>query len=173
MLQKVHLNINIPGETGSVIVICHTPWERILMQWSIEHDFGLFISSSSWTNLQKNIYRKGRGIGEIRELVKHLEQKGKIIFPADAFDNLRNCPVTFLGNDFNASLTPARLASVANVPLIVAIPILRKGVIEFIEGPGADAIKIRNSPRTIIQSLIAFFEKEVIKNPSILPSYVK
>ena len=173
MLRLVNFSVPLPANTGCIIVICHTPWQRLLVQWCLENNFGLIIASGNWTNEKKPLQRQGKGFREMRDIVKYLQQNGRIIIAADTFNNLSNCPVKFLGNYLNASLLPARLANVAQVPLVVAIPVLDDGAIHFNAGPKIECKMLRIGIPVIIQNLVSFLETEIIKNPSIWPLYVK
>ena len=172
-LRLIHFTVPLPTSSGCVIVICHTPWKRLLVQWCLENDFGLVVASGNWPHQRKLIQRRAKGFREMREIVNHLQQNGRIIIAADIFDNLNNCPVKFLGNSFNASVLPARLARLTNVPLIVAIPVLYNGSIHFIPGPQVEFNLLAGDTNSIIQNVISFLEKEIIKDPAIWPSYVK
>jgi len=173
MLKLVNFTVPLPVSSGCVIVICHTPWQRLLVQWCLENDFGLIVASGNWTHRKKLIHRKAKGFMDMREIVNHLQNNGRIIIAADIFDHLDNCPVKFLGNAFNASILPARLASLTKVPLIVAIPALYNGSIHFIPGPHVDFKVFKPDAGTIVQNVISFLEKEIIKDPAIWPLYVK
>jgi hypothetical protein len=171
-LQLVNFNIPLPVNSSCIIVICHTPWKRLLVQWCLEKDFALIMSNSKLTHCRKLLQSQGAGFKELRNIVKYMRLNGRIILSADVFNNLNNCPVQFLGNHLNASLLPVRLARVAEVPLIVAIPTLRNGTINFIPGPQFDLKMIELNSCSIIQSIISFLETEIKKSPSIWPSFI-
>jgi hypothetical protein len=121
-LGLINFRIPVPADSGCVIVICHSPWKRILAQWCLENKFALIIGGGKWSHRKKLIQRKGAGITELRNIIRHLQQKGRVILAADFFNSLSNCPVKFLGNKYNASIVHTRLAILAKVPLIVVIP---------------------------------------------------
>lgn len=124
-LRLVNFNIPLPANSGCIILICHTPWERLLVQCCLENDFALIIAYEKWTHKRGGkLQREGKGFNELRGIIKYLKQDGRIIMTADNFNQLNNCPVKFLGNYLNGELLPTRLARVAQVPLIVAIPVL-------------------------------------------------
>lgn len=169
------VNFTIPQAThsGCIIVTCHTPWKRLLVQWCLETDFALIISGGKWTHRKKRIQRQGRGFKELRDIVKYLQQNGRIVITADAFNNLNNCPVQFLGRDLNASLLPARLARIAEVSLIAAIPAFRNGAIRIDSGPQFDFKMKDLDSCSVMQNLISFFDSEIKKDPCTWPSFVK
>jgi lauroyl/myristoyl acyltransferase len=159
--------------SGCVIVTCHTPWKRLLVEWCLENDFALIVSRSKWTFPKRRIQRQGRGISELRDMINLLKQNGRIIIAADIFNNLENCPVTFNGNSCNASLFPVRLARIAKVPLVVAIPAYRDGIINIDPRWQFDFKPPRSDGRTVMQKIIAFLDGEIKKDPCIWSLYVK
>lgn len=173
MLRLINFTIPLPVNSGCVIVICHTPWERLLKQWCLENNFGLAITSGKLTSEKKQIMRNGKGYKELKDLATYLKQNGRIIITADTFNNLTDCPVQFLGEISNASLFPARLAGMANVPLIVAIPFLYKGNIHFISGPSFDFRRTKPNFSAVTKNILHFLEHQILKDPSICPFYVK
>jgi hypothetical protein len=172
-LSLINITVPLPTDSGCIIVTCHTPWKRLLVQWCLKNDFALIISNSQVTCRSRLIQRNGAGFIELRDLVKYLQGNGRIILTVDVFDNLKNCPVQFLGKEHNASLLPVRLARVADVPLIVAIPTLHNGSISFINGPQFKAQQLKSNPSNVIQNIMSFLEDQIVKNPSIWPAYVK
>lgn len=172
VLRIVNFSIPLPANSGCIIVICHTPWKRLLVQWCLEKKFACIISSYKLTRDEKLSQSQGAGFKELRNIVKFMRLNGRIVLVADVFNNLNNCPVQFLGNYRNVSLLPVRLARAAEVPLIVAIPTLRNGTINFIQGPQFDTKMTELNSCSIIQNIISFLEIEINKNPSIWPSNV-
>lgn len=173
MLKLIRFQAPLPVNSGCVIVICHTPWERLLKQWCLENNFGLAVTSGKLPGKKKQIMRNGKGYKELKDLANYLKQDGKIIITADTFNNLTDCPVKFLGETCNASLFPARLASLAKVPLIVAIPVLYQGAIHFISGPSFDFRRTKPNYSFTTKNILHFLEKQILNNPSIYPFYVK
>jgi Bacterial lipid A biosynthesis acyltransferase len=171
-LQLVNVDFPITN-TGSVITMCHTPWSRLLAQWCHKNDFGLIITNSKWNQRTNSIRRTGKGIKELRYLIRYLRSGGRIIIMADVFNNLKNCSARFLERDCNVSLLPARLAKIAEVPLIAAIPELRNDTIHIYNGPGFDPKRTNPDPSGIMQIFMAFFEKEIRRNPSIWAGFVR
>lgn len=171
-LRLVNFNVSLPSNSGCIIIICHTPWKRLLVQWCLEKEFAFIISSIALTRGKKTIQTGEAGFKELRKIVNHLRANGRIILAADVFNNLKDCPVQFLGEHHNASLFPVRLARLAEVPLVVAIPSLRNGSVTFVPGPRVDLKKTELNSCTIIQNIISFLDNEIKKSPSIWPSYV-
>lgn len=168
-LRLVNFNIPLPAKSGCIILICHTPWKRLLVQCCIENDLALIIAFGNWTHKRGGkLQREGKGFNELRGIVKHLEKNGRIIMTVDNFNDLNNCPVKFLGNHANAELLPTRLARIAQVPLIAAIPVFRDGTINFIHGPKSDYKILQPDPCSVIQNLLFALENEIKLDPSIL-----
>ena len=159
--------------SGCVIVTCHTPWKRLLVEWCLENDFGLIVSRSKWRFRKRRIQRQGTGVNELRDIVKLLRQNGRIIIAADHFNNLENCPVIFNGNSCNASLFPVRLARIANVPLVVAIPAFHNGIIDIDPHWQFDFKPHRSDARSVMQKIISFLDGEIKKDPCIWSLFVK
>lgn len=173
-LRLVNFNVTIPPDSGCVIAICHTPWKRLLVQWCLENNFSLIIAGGKWTKQRERIQRQALGITDLRCIVKYLNQKGRIVIACDIFNNLNNCPVNFLGKHHNVSLLPARLARIAGVPLITAVPVLKKGHINFDGGPQFNPSNLDADPGDAMQKIVSFLETEIKNNPSVwLTAYVK
>jgi len=173
IIKLVNFNISMPTDQGCIIVMCHTPWKRLLVHWCVEKRFALIVGGGKWDGRRRAFQRQGRGITELRSLVKHLQLGGRIITSADVFNNLSNCSVKFLGKDYNASLFAERLAMLTKVPIITVIPKLSNNVIEFITGPQFQAINLKLKSITITPQIISFFEKEIETNPATWSNYVK
>jgi hypothetical protein len=173
ILKLIDFNIPMPGDQGCIIVTCHTPWKRLLVQWCLENKFALLIGGGKWTDRRVIIQRKGRGITELRNLVKHLQLGGRVIIIADVFNNLKNCPVKFLGTDHNASLFPERFAILTKTPIITVIPKLSRTKIEFIAGPKFPIENLKSQSPSLTSQIISFLEREIESNPAIWPYYVK
>ncbi len=171
-LGLVDFNIPLPADSGCIIVICHSPWRRLLVQWCIENKFALIVSGMIPTKSNKLIYRRAKGYKELRELVNHLRKHGRVIVSADVFNHLTNCPVQFLGKPANASLLPVRLAKLSGVPIITAIPQLQHGNINFIPGPAFDYPRLELNACNIIQQTLSFMENTIQKSPSVLESNI-
>ena len=173
IVKWVDFNISIPQNQGCIIVTCHTPWKRLITNWCVEKKFGLVIGGGNWSDNRRVIQRQGLGISELRQLVKHLQSKGRVITNADVFNSLNNCPVKFLGNDCNVSLFSERLAVLAKVPLLTIIPKLSATAIEFTSGPQFPMLDLKCECVSITQQIISFFEKEIENDPTIWSTYVK
>lgn len=108
----------------------------------------------------------------MRNLVRHLQSGGRIIIAADIFNNLSNCPIKFLEKDCNASILPARLSKIANVPLMACVPELRNGTIHICSGPRFDPKMWNHDSQVVMKNLLAFFELELRRNPSIWAVFI-
>lgn len=172
ILKLVHFNIAVPTNQGCIIVICHTPWKRLLVQWCLENKFALLIGGGKWTDRRRLIQRKGAGIKELRELVNYLQSGGRVVIKAVAFNQLNDCPVKFLGNDHNASRFAERLAIITKVPIVTVIPVLAGTAIEFTAGPRFSTEGLKSKSTAITTRVISFFAKEIESNPILLANYV-
>ncbi len=172
-LRLINFTLPVPSESGCVIVICHTPWKRILVQWCLENKFALIIGGGKWSHQKKFIQRKGAGFTELRNIIRHLQQKGRVILAADFFNGLSNCPVSFLGSKCNASIVHVRLAILAKVPLIVVIPKLNNTSIDFTIGPQLETNDLGLDCHKNIHYILSFLEKEIERNPAIWSPYTK
>lgn len=167
-LRLVDLNIAVPPDSGCVIAICHTPWKRLLVQWCLENNFSLIIAGGKWTKQRGRIQRQALGITDLRCIIKYLNQNGRVVIACDMFNNLNNCPVNFFGKQHNVSLLPARLARIAGVPLITAIPALRNGTIKIDGGPQFGLNSLKADQGNVMQEIVLFLEAEIKNNPGVL-----
>jgi lauroyl/myristoyl acyltransferase len=142
------------------------------VQWCLENDFALVFANGTWPGQRKRIQRQAKGVSNLREVVRHLKQKGKVIITCDNFNDQVNCPVKFFGNWNNASMFPARLAKLANVPLITAIPIFRNGTINIECGPRFYLNNETSDPTTVTQDMISFLEAAITNAPDIWSPFV-
>jgi hypothetical protein len=170
MLRMVNLLVPLRADSGCIIAICHTPWKRLLVQWCLENNFALIMASGKWTHRKRRIQREVEGFSDLRQIVKSLQQNGRIIIAFDVFNNLNNCPVNFFGNCCNVSLLPARLARIAKVPLFTAIPTLRNGVINIDFGPEFDLHHLNSDSSGVMKNIILFLESELKNNPGVWPT---
>jgi len=169
-LRLVNSNVPLPPGTGCVIAICHTPWKRLLVQWCLENNIGLVVGNGNWSHRKGRIQKKGRGFSDLRDIVNHLRHNGRIVIAFDCFSICPNqCRLKFLGNYHNMSTLPARLAAIAGVPLITAIPRLRNGMIHIDSGPRFGVNKPDSDPGDVMQRLVSFLESEIRTDPGIWP----
>lgn len=167
------VNFIIPAtDTGCVIVTFHTPWARLLVQWCLENNFALIIASNKWLQ-RTSLTNRGEGFNELRHLLFHLRSGGRVIILADVFNNLSNCPVKFFEKAYNISLFPARLAKIAEVPLLTAVAEFRHETIHIDTGSLFDVKLLNCNSCTLMQNLLTFFESEIRRNPSIWSVFVR
>ena len=157
------VNFNIPRfpDSGCIIVTCHTQWEGILVQSCLEKKYGLIIGRRKWKNKKKEIQRKGNGYINLRNIIRHLHQQGRIIIAADSFNKLNNCPVEYRGELLNASKLPVRLANDASVPLIIALPVLSDTIIKFTIGPQFTVNELIEDTTLVTQQIISFIDNQL------------
>ncbi|WP_276503749.1 LpxL/LpxP family acyltransferase [Terrimonas pollutisoli] len=170
VLSLVHFTNKLPADRGCVIVTCHTPWKRLIVQWCLDNKIALIISNGTRTQQKRSIQRQAAGFSDLRDIVKWLRQNGRVIIAGDIFNKLEDCPVKFFENNCNASLFPVRLARIANVPLVTALPVLRNGVVYINYGPQFDNSLQQMDDHHIMQHLISFFEEEIKREPGICPA---
>ena len=132
----------------------------------------IFVSKGIWKHRKRSIQRQGMGMRDLREIIQHLQQKGRVIIAGDIFNQQQDCPVTFFETNRNASLFPVRLARLAKVPLVTSIPVLRKGEVYIDYGPEFNNDQLQLNDVQIMQRLISFFEDEIRREPGIYPALV-
>ena len=173
LLQLINFNIVTPTGTGCIIITCHTPWKRFLVQWCLENKFALIVGGGIWKNRKRSIQNLGAGTIELRRLIRHLQLNGRVIIACDVSESFKTCPLNFLGKDTSISLFAERLATIAKVPIVTAIPVLNNNTIDFISGPVFQTCDLTSHSTVITPQIISFFEKQIECKPSIWPQYVK
>lgn len=169
-LKLINSSVTLPFNTGCVIAICHTPWKRLLVEWCLENDFALIVAAGEWTPKKRRIQVRGNGLGDLRDITRHLRHNGRLIIAFDMFNDLYDCPIDFLGNRANVSLLPARLAKMAQVPLISVVPTLRDGFIQIGYARQFDVNDVKGDPAAIMQKILLSFEDELRNDPGIWPA---
>jgi hypothetical protein len=172
VLQLVDITFPVTDE-GCVITMCHTPWSRLLTQWCLKNDFAMIITGNKWNQRTSKIRRNGKGFIELRQIIHHLRSGGKIIVMADLFNNLKNCSSVFLDCHCNVSLLPVRIAKIAKVPVIAAVPELCGNSIKASYGPRFDFRNSTTELSSVMQTFLYFFETEIRRNPSIWSVFVR
>jgi lauroyl/myristoyl acyltransferase len=172
VLDLVHFDIPVPRDTGLIFVTCHTPWKRLLVQWFFDRHYALIVDTGKSAERKNRLKTSRKGYNELFHIIRHLQYGGRVIIAADVFNKSNDHPAEILGKPGNLSLLPARLARIAGVPLLAAVPILRKGRIDIQAGPLFEN-KITNSEMpTVMQNLLGFFENEIKQDPSIWSYFV-
>ncbi|WP_295670341.1 hypothetical protein [uncultured Mucilaginibacter sp.] len=170
-LCMVNSTLPLPSHSGCIIAICHTPWKRLLVQWCLENNMAFVIGNGTWTNQKRRIQKRGKGFSDLRDIVSYLQHNGRIVIAFDCFSNYpKCCPVKFLGKSHNMSMLPVRLARVAKVPLVTAIPRFCNGMINIDCGPQFSLNKLNSDPKGVMQTLISFLESEIKNNPATWPA---
>ena len=173
LLALVSFRVSLPSHQGCILVTCHSPWKRLLVQWCLEKRFALLIGGGKWTDGRRHVQRQGRGLVELRELVKYLQGGGRVVIKAEVFNGLNDCPVTFLGKRCNASRFAERLAILASVPIQTVVIKLSNTAVEFSASPRFLTNGIRGKSTAITRQILSFFEAEIERNPAVLANYVK
>ena len=170
-LQLVHMDIPVPS-TGLIFVTCHTPWKRLLVQWFSENYYALIIDTGKSIQRRNRLKETRKGYNELQHIIRHLKNGGRVIIAADVFNKSDNHPTEILGKPGNLSLLPARLASIAGVPLMAAVPQFRNGAIHINAGPRYDNQIHQSDLGAVMQNLVCFFENEIKRDPSIWSYFV-
>lgn len=171
-LNLVHFDIPVPVGKGIVLVTCHTPWKRLLVRWFYENQHALIIDTGHSVKRKNRLKNLRKGHNELLHIVRYLRDGGRVIIAADVFNKSKDQPVEILGKPGNLSLLPVRLAMIAGVPLLAAVPILRDGRIDIQQGPLLDQRIHHSDMRNAMQILLGFFEFEIKKDPSIWSYFV-
>lgn len=171
-LKLVNFNIPIPTGKGLVLVTCHTPWKRLLVRWFSENHYALIVDTGQSAKRKKRLKNQRKGHNELLHIIRHLRYGGRVIIAADVFNKSNDQPAEIMGKPGNLSLLPARLARIAGVPILAAVPILRNGKIDIQEGPLIDQHIPYTEMRNTMQILLRFFELEIKRNPSIWSYFV-
>lgn len=172
VIRLVDPDIQFPQDSGCVVVVCHTPWKRLLIQSCMDKLDTLIIANGHWIPKRKHLQNRGAGFTELKKAVDHLNHKGRIFITADVFNESKDCPVNFLGKDRNLSLLPVRLSRAANVPLLMVIPVFCGNAVRFIKGPYLKPQDNAGDSFSVMRNLIYYLESEIKKDPSIWPEYV-
>ena len=172
MLQMLDFKVS-EFETNCIIVSCHTPWARLIMQWCHVNDFALIVTQNKSNHRANSIKIRGKGLKEMRYLLNHLHSGGRIIIMIDVFNSETYYSTKFLEKECNVSLLPVRLAKIANVPLITVAPELKDGIIQVNFGPRFEENMLKSDISELVQRILNYFENEIKRNPSIWSGYVR
>jgi hypothetical protein len=166
-LKLVNFDIPIPDGRGLILVTCHTPWKRLMVSWFFENHYALILDTGHSAKRKNRLKNLRKGHNELFHIVRHLRYGGRVIIAADVFNKSNGQPAEIMGKQGNLSLLPARLARIAGVPLLAAVPILRNGRIDIQAGPFIDHHIPYSDLQTVMQILLGFFEFEIKRNPSV------
>jgi hypothetical protein len=172
VFQLIQFDFEIPCGKGLILVTCHTPWKRLLVRWFFENHYALIIDTAKSIQRQSRLKMQRKGHNELAHIIRHLRLGGRVIIAADVFNKSADQPAEIMGKRGNLSLLPARLARIAGVPMLAAVPQVRNGAIHICPGPRYDH-KIQHSDMgNVMQNLLGFFESEIKKDPSIWSYFV-
>jgi hypothetical protein len=168
------INFDIPAvrDSGLVIVTCHTPWKRLLVQWFYENYYAIIIDTGKAKRRLDRIKKQRKGYNQLFHIIRHLRYGGCIVIAADVFNKSNDCPSQILGKCGNLSLLPARLAKIAGVPLITAVSEIQGDRITMLEGPKYDFATQYLDCKNVMQDILGFFENEIKRDPSIWSYFV-
>jgi hypothetical protein len=169
-LAFVNCTLSENPETGCVMAICHTPWFRLLAEWCRARDFAAVIAGEVLLTRTGTVNGTGRVL-ELRRVVRHLRNGGRVVVIADVFHGSHRCAVRFFEKNRFASLLPARLAAFAGVPLQIIIPALQARQLHICAGPtftvGASVVE----QQRVTQDVLTYFEKEIRQRPALLARF--
>ena len=172
VLKLVSFSLPAPCEKGLVLVTCHTPWKRLLVRWFFENHYALILDTGKSLKRKSRLKPLRKGHNELFHIIRHLRYGGQVIIAADVFNQSDDQPAEILGKAGNLSLLPARLARIAGVPLLAAVPVLRDGRIDIQSGPMIDEHILFSEERAVMQKLLGFFEQQIKSDPSIWSYFV-
>jgi hypothetical protein len=172
VLRLVRLDFDMPASGGLVFATCHTPWKRLLVKWFSENHYILIIDTAKSRERNSRIRKQRKGHNELSHIIRHLRSGGRVIIAADVFNQSTDHPTEILGKPGNLSLLPARLARIAGVPLMAALPRLCNGMIHISAGPIFDREIRQAEMGNLMKNLLAYFENEIRKDPSIWSYFV-
>jgi len=167
-LGLVNSTLPLSADSGYVIAICHTPWKRLLVQWCLENDFAMVVGNGTWRHRKRRIQKQARGFRDLRAIIRHLQNKGRLVVAFDQFSN-SGCRLKFMGKEQNFSNVSARLARVAGVPLVAAIPRLRHGVVDIECSAEFVVSSLKFAPERVMQTLVTLLEQELRDDPALWP----
>jgi lauroyl/myristoyl acyltransferase len=172
VLKLVNFDFQLPAGTGFIFVTCHTPWKRLMINWFFENHYALIIDTGKSKQRRTRLKNQRKGHNELLHIIRHLRYGGQVIIAADVFNRSNNQPAAILGKPGNLSLLPARLARIAGVPLMAAVPQFRNGAIHIYAGPHYDQQIQHSEMGIVMQNLLGFFENEIKSDPSIWSYFV-
>jgi lauroyl/myristoyl acyltransferase len=171
-LRLVNFSLPLPSGNGLILVTCHTPWKRLLVQWFFENHYALIVDTGRSVRRKNRLQNLRKGHNELLHIIRHLRYGGQVIIAADVFNKSNDQPAEILGKPGNLSLLPVRLARIAGVPLMAGVPVLRNGRIEIEAGPLIDQDIPCSEMRAVMQKILGFFEQEIKNDPSIWSYFV-
>ncbi len=170
--RLVNFDFEIPVGRGMIFVTCHTPWKRLLVNWFFENHYALIIDNGNSIRRKARLHGKRKGYNELIHVIRHLRYGGRIVIAADTFDKSTDLPSQILGKPGHLSLLPARLARIAGVPLLIAIPQLRNDGIHIYAGPLYNPPAREAELGNLMQTMLVFLENQIKKDPSIWSYFV-
>ncbi len=172
VFRLVNFDFKIPVDRGLIFVTCHTPWKRLLVNWFFENHYALIIDTGRSVKRRARLKNHRTGYNELRHVIRHLQFGGRIIIAADTFNKLNDHPAELLGKSGNLSQLPARLARIAGVPMLAAVPRLLNRKINIYSGPLYAPPVLETEVGQTMQKMLGFFENEIRKDPSIWSYFV-
>jgi lauroyl/myristoyl acyltransferase len=171
-LKMVNFNIPVQASQGLVLVTCHTPWKRLIVRWFFENHYALIVDTGHSAKRKSRLRTQRNGHNELLHIIRFLRYGGRVIIAADVFNKSKDQPAEIMGKPGNLSLLPARLARIAGVPMLAAVPVLKGNTINMVTGPLIDHQMQQADMRSTMQVMLGFIETEIKKNPSIWSYFV-
>lgn len=153
-------------DSGCVIAIFHTPWDRLLAFWCCDSDIALVVAGKIWVRRAGQGVVPG-GVQGVRRLIRHLRAGGHVVVMADYPRARRGCTARFLGQEWHASILPARLAACAGVPLLAWNPSFDRGRLHLEPGPAFAVGSLPEEQEAVTRSVLTYFERTIREKPAL------
>ena len=154
-----------PIAGGYLVATCHSPWVRLLSAWCRERDALVFAASSWQPHLDGRLVTGGTH--DLLRLVRHLRRGGLAFIMVDVFPLGRGCALRFLGHDRNATLVPARIASLAGVPIVPMVARFTGRRIEFATSPALHVGAAPGDVHDATRAVLAVVESAIQREPAV------
>lgn len=164
-LPLVKYRLDLPEDKGCIIALCHTPWARLLARWCRTHDFALVFAGGPWKKRTGRLNIPGGSYSGIRRLIRHLKKGGLVIVMGDNTGWSCCTPVSFMGKEQQASVLPARLAALAEVPIAAVVPHFRNNRVYLDQCLILETEKIKADRAKAIQNIFSYYEEHILHSP--------
>lgn len=164
-LPLVKYRLDLPEDKGCIIALCHTPWARLLARWCRNNNFALVFAGGPWRKRTGHLNIPGGSYSGIRRLIRHLKKGGLVIVMGDNTGWSCCTPVSFMGKEQQASVLPARLAILAEVPIAVVVPNFRNNRVYLDQCLILEAEEIKADRTTAIQNIFSYYEEHILHSP--------
>jgi lipid A biosynthesis acyltransferase len=165
VLRRVHcLGRGRLPRGGCVLAIAHTPWGRVLARWTLFRDFAFILAHRRWARWAGALHLLPTPAG-LRRAVEELQRGRRVVVVIDDFVAFGGCAVQLLGRPARVSMRAARLAALANVPVVSVTLRCRHGLICVEIGRPFPPSRGRCVQQQITRALCAGTERWVSRFP--------